>query len=365
MFSSSILAGASGQGGGFYPFEIEQSLRFEAGDTAYLSRSVSASNRKTFTISCWLKRSELDGDIIMGRRVDGNNQWAFQFTSSGQLDFYNQTSGSVTVRMITNAVFRDVSAWYNIVLKVDVTTGTSANAIYVNGVEQSLSTDTSSNSDTYVNSAGTHYIGAFQTAGSYDGYMADFNFIDGQALDPTSFGEFKSDIWIPKDTAGLTFGTNGFRLQFGETTNANGFNTVTYTGNGGTLPVTNVGFEPDMVWLKSRSAAYDHVITDSVRGVEKQIIPNKSDAESQDSGKGLTSFDSDGFTLTLGTSTSYNNSGQTYVGWAWDAGSGSAASNTDGSITSSVKANTDYGFDYSQECFCWRPKLASIPRISR
>ena len=108
-------------GAEFYDFPIGQSLRFEAGDTAYLSRSVSASNRKTFTISCWFKRSELDGDIIMGRRVDGNNQWAFQFTSSGQLDFYNQTSGSVTVRMITNAVFRDVSAWYNIVLKVDVT----------------------------------------------------------------------------------------------------------------------------------------------------------------------------------------------------------------------------------------------------
>jgi hypothetical protein len=215
MFSSSILAGASGQGGGFYPFEIEQSLRFEAGDTAYLSQNMSASNRKTFTISVWVKRSELNGDIIMGRRVDGDNQWAFQFTSGDQLDFYNQTSGSVTVRMITNAVFRDVSAWYNIVLKVDVTTGTSANAIYVNGVEQSLSTDTSSNSDTYVNSAGTHYIGAFQAAGSYDGYMADFNFIDGQALDPTSFGETKSGIWIPKDTSGLTFGTNGFRLQFG------------------------------------------------------------------------------------------------------------------------------------------------------
>jgi hypothetical protein len=167
-------------GAEFYDFPIEQSLRFEDGDSAYLSRNMSASNRRTFTISCWVKRSNLDSDIIMGRLIDGNNQWTLQFQGGGQLDFYSQTGGSVTVRMITNAVFRDPSAWYHIVLKVDVTTGTSANAIYVNGVEQSLSTDTSSNSDTYVNSSGTHYIGQWQAGGSYDGYMADFNFIDGK-----------------------------------------------------------------------------------------------------------------------------------------------------------------------------------------
>jgi hypothetical protein len=217
MFNNQVIAGSSGQGGGFYDFPIEQSLRFEAGDSAYLSRNlVTDGNQKTFTISCWVKRSKLDSDIIMGRRIDGNNQWTLQFQSGGQLDFYNQIGGSISVRMITNAVFRDPSAWYHITCKVDVTTGTSANAIYVNGVEQSLSTDTSSNTNTFISSTGTHYIGQWEAGGSFDGYMADFNFIDGQALDATSFGELKSNIWIPKDTSGLTFGTMGFRLQFGD-----------------------------------------------------------------------------------------------------------------------------------------------------
>ena len=204
-------------GAEFYDFPIEQSLRFNSSDNHYLTRNlVTDGNQKTFTISCWVKRSNLDGDIIMGRRIDGNNQWALQFQSGGQLDFYNQIGGSVSVRMITQAVFRDPSAWYHITCKVDVTTGTSANAIYVNGVEQSLSTDTSSNTNTFISSTGTHYIGQWQAGGSFDGYMADFNFIDGQALDPTSFGETKSGIWIPKDTSGLTFGTMGFRLEYAD-----------------------------------------------------------------------------------------------------------------------------------------------------
>ena len=220
-------------GGGFYDHEIDGSLRFEAGDSAYLSRNlVTDGNQKTFTISCWVKRSKLDGDIIMGRRIDGNNQWALQFQSGGQLDFYNQIGGSISVRMITNAVFRDVSAWYHIVLKVDVTTGTSANAIYVNGVEQSLSTDTSSNTNTFISSTGTHYIGQWQAGGSYDGYMAEFNFIDGQALDASNFGETKSGIWIPKQYSG-SYGTMGFHLEFAG-------NASDTSGNGNNWTANNI-----------------------------------------------------------------------------------------------------------------------------
>ena len=123
---------------------------------------------------------------------------------------------------------------------------------------------------------------------------------------------------------------------------ADHFNTALYTGNGGTQSITGVGFQPDWTWIKSRSAAYDHVLIDSVRGVEKQLISNKTDAETQDSGNGLISFDTDGFTVKLGTSTSYNNSSQTYAAWNWKAG-GTAVSNTDGSITSSVSVNEDAG----------------------
>ena len=315
MSSMLTLAGNAAPTG-FYDFPIEQSLRFNSSDNHYLTRNlVTDGNQKTFTISCWVKRSNLDGDIIMGRRIDGNNQWALQFQSGGQLDFYNQIGGSISVRMITQAVFRDPSAWYHITCKVDVTTGTSANAIYVNGVEQSLSTDTSSNTNTFISSTGTHYIGQWEAGGSFDGYMAEFNFIDGQALDATSFGEVKSGIWVPVDTSGLTFGTMGFRLQFGDTTEASGFNAVTYTGNGSSQSISGVGFSsaPDLVWTKKRSSTSAHYLVDSVRGSDKVLFGNLTDTEVTSSNV-ISSLDSDGFSI--GSDGGINASGQTFVGWA-------------------------------------------------
>ena len=114
-----------------------------------------------------------------------------------------------------------------------------------------------------------------------------------------------------------------------------------YTGTGASLTVTNAGgFQPDLVWVKSRSAATDHKLTDSVRGVTKSLESNTTDAEATDT-QGLTTFGSGGFTV--GTNTNYNNSAATYVGWQWKAG-GTAVSDTSGTITSSVSANTTSGF---------------------
>ena len=118
-----------------------------------------------------------------------------------------------------------------------------------------------------------------------------------------------------------------------------------YTGTGSSLTVSNVdlgttGFQPDLVWIKSRSAATDNKVTDSVRGATKAIVTNSTASETTDT-QGLTAFGTSGFTL--GTNTTYNNSGATYVGWQWKAG-GTAVSNTTGSITSSVSANTTAGF---------------------
>ena len=118
------------------------------------------------------------------------------------------------------------------------------------------------------------------------------------------------------------------------------FNTVLWTGTGSTQSVTGVGFQPDWVWLKSRNASADHGLWDNVRGVQKLLSSNQPDAESTTSG--LTSFDSDGFTLGSANS-NFNFSGRTMVGWNWLA-SNTTASNTDGSITSTVSANTTSGF---------------------
>jgi hypothetical protein len=118
------------------------------------------------------------------------------------------------------------------------------------------------------------------------------------------------------------------------------FNTKLYTGTGSSLANTGVGFQPDLVWIKGRSGATEHVLTDSVRGVTKELSSNDTGAE-ETVAQGLTAFGSDGFTV--GTDGSYNTSSATYASWNFKAG-GTASSNTDGSITSSVSANTTSGF---------------------
>jgi hypothetical protein len=121
------------------------------------------------------------------------------------------------------------------------------------------------------------------------------------------------------------------------------FNTKLYTGNDTTNAITGVGFQPDLVWIKGRDSAYYHQLVDVIRGVNKPIRSNLTAAEATLSDS-FNSFDSDGFTLGGdGDTDNFNNSGQNYVAWNWLA-NGSGASNTDGSITSTVSANTTSGF---------------------
>ena len=118
------------------------------------------------------------------------------------------------------------------------------------------------------------------------------------------------------------------------------FNTKLYTGNGSTQSITGVGFQPDLVWIKSRSLANGHTVWDNIRGVTNWLTPNNTNAEDTYSG-GLTSFDSDGFSI--GDGGDINTNSATQVSWNWLA-SNTTASNTDGSITSTVSANTTSGF---------------------
>ena len=125
------------------------------------------------------------------------------------------------------------------------------------------------------------------------------------------------------------------------------FNTVLWDGNGvSPRSITGVGFEPSLVWLKPRSNTFNHRLMNAVSGANKMLFSNKTDAEQTDEHYGyLTSFDSDGFTMVTGSTgdDGTNDSGDTYVAWNWKA-NGSGVSNTDGSITSTVSANTESGF---------------------
>ena len=118
------------------------------------------------------------------------------------------------------------------------------------------------------------------------------------------------------------------------------FNTKLFTGNGGTQAVTGVGFQPDWVWLKSRSVADSPILFDAVRGVTKRLMSNSNGAETTEAQE-VQSFDSDGFTV--GSSDNANRSGATMVGWNWKAG-GAGSSNSDGSVTSTVSVSTTSGF---------------------
>jgi len=123
------------------------------------------------------------------------------------------------------------------------------------------------------------------------------------------------------------------------------FNVLTYTGNGGTNNITSLGFQPDLVWIKQRNGTAGHKFYDSTRGATKMIAPHNTDAEITVS-TGLTSFDSDGFTL--GSNSGSNGSSNTYVAWCWRANGGTTTTNTQGATSNTLQANTAAGFSISQ-----------------
>jgi hypothetical protein len=192
------LAGAAGSAGGGYT--IERSLRFNPDDASHLSRTPStAGNTKKFTVSVWAKRSSFDTHDHLFQ--SGNSY--FRFQSDGSLIYYWNGSDAV----YTTAKFRDVSAWYHLVLVVDTTQASTTHRVkmWVNGV-QAATTGTwmGKDSDVSINGTAVHYIGAETASTSVstlDGYMADFHLLDGIAIsDPDGvFGEFDgtSGIWNP------------------------------------------------------------------------------------------------------------------------------------------------------------------------
>jgi hypothetical protein len=575
-----LLASAAGD------YNLTRSLRFRSSAGAYLNRTLTTpTNNLKWTWSAWVKRGTLGTDNILFDAGDGsgNNFGSLSFISGDEIQFRQVNSGSNSVLIRTNALFRDPSAWYHIVLVYDSANATSTDRIkiYVNNTLQTVNYiigPFAQNETSQINSAITHYISKLSYSTFYfDGYLTEINFIDGQALTPSSFGanSATTGVWQPKKYAG-TYGTNGFYLPFTDnsalttssnvglgkdfsgngnywttnnisitagstydsmtdvptltsataanfavmnpiskgttTTLSNGnlnfanssgsdglalstigvssgkwycevtalgsdcmlgitsnpfasgsyvgalstgygyyqtgakFNNgsssaygasyttndvigialdldvgtlvfyknnvsqgtafsslsgtfffatgngsinslgafnfgqrpfaytpptgfvalntfnlpeptigatastqankymdaTTYTGTGSSLSVTNAGgFQPDWVWVKSRSAATNNKLTDSVRGVTKGLISNTTGAETTDT-QGLTAFNSGGFTV--GTDTVYNNSSATYVAWQWRASNATAVTNTAGSITSTVSANTSAGF---------------------
>jgi hypothetical protein len=222
------------------PALLTNSVRLRASASAYMSRTpTTATNRKTWTWSGWVKR----GALGVGFLFSANSTspfFDFFFNSGDQLRAFNYNGSGYDFDLTTNAVFRDPAAWYHIVLAVDTTQATNTNRVklYVNNVQQTFtgSSYPNQNVNTAMNSAVVHNIGReAQTAGNYfDGYITDLNLIDGQALTPNYFGatDGATGVWEPATYRG-TYGTNGFYLPMNITQNIFSMDYLIVAGGGG------------------------------------------------------------------------------------------------------------------------------------
>jgi len=224
-------AAASAGGADFYDYQIQHSARFiRTGDNAntYLKRTPgSAGNRKTYTLSLWVKRTQISfletfasAQVTSTTNyVDGYKFGTAQYTDSA-LSLASQ--GTISGSLITSSSYRDTSAWMHIVIRVDSTQATASNRfrLYVNGEQV-----TAFGTETYIAedyeggfcSTREHAIGWGTGANNgqgFSGYMAEVILADGTSYAPTQFGETKNGVWIPKDPDGTSFGTTGFHLDF-------------------------------------------------------------------------------------------------------------------------------------------------------
>jgi len=247
LTGNNILAGSSGQGG----YEIEQSLRFDDGDSAYMSRTpAGASNRKTWTISTWVKIANLASTnsspynlIFSASGASDQDVLYFESDDTLVLGLY-ASDPTVNMRVFqTTQLFRDVSAWYHIVVSCDTTAGSNYVKLYINGEEVTdFSTDNRnnaalSNHNTEFNNTYQHRIGKSPGSDYLSAYLAEFNWIDGQALTPSDFGEtdLLTNQWIAKKYVG-TYGTNGFYLNFSDSASLG----ADSSGNGNNFTPTNL-----------------------------------------------------------------------------------------------------------------------------
>ena len=238
-------------------YEVSNSLRFNDGDSARLTLDPGTStNNKKCTLSFWAKigvPTSNGTDYIFSNHSDGNNRVRVHISNTGEFAIFGKSSGSTFIDLYTNARYRDPSAWYHFLVRVDSTDGTANNRLklYVNGTLQTdvtQGTNPDQNADVILGSQDNMTIGAGHSGSAansnpYDGYLAEMHFLDGTAYDASYFGEFDdNNVWIPKKYTGGNYGTNGFYMEFkqtGTSQNASGIGADT-SGQDNHFAVTNL-----------------------------------------------------------------------------------------------------------------------------
>jgi|10_taG_2_1085330.scaffolds.fasta_scaffold22328_4 hypothetical protein len=214
-------------------YEVANSCRFNDDDSAYIHKTATSGNQRTWTFSCWFKFADTGTQYFLSQSSATNSYLAI-YNQSSEIRVYEEASNSQTLYFRTNRLLRDFSSWYHLCVAVDTTQATDTNRIkiYINGVQETSfasSSYPSQNTDTNINHGSTVLqIGRYDKLGGgtpthyLNSYIAEAVLIDGSALTPTSFGEFDEDsptIWKPIDVSGLTFGNNGFYLDFEDSSN--------------------------------------------------------------------------------------------------------------------------------------------------
>ena len=235
-------------------FEVANSCRLDGGDGAYMHKTLDTpTSTKICTISWWMKQSAISGQgdaPIFSARTDTNNRHVIYWDESGGLmKIWGKTGGSVNFTLSTTQTFRDPSAWQHHVVAIDTNQSVATNRVkyYVNGAQITSFSDTTYPAEDdlleFSKDDSVAYVGGYATSGGVDNfagahYLAEFVFIDGTQYAASDFGEFDEDspnIWKPKDVSELTFGNNGFYLDFEASDNLGN------DANGGTdLTETNI-----------------------------------------------------------------------------------------------------------------------------
>ena len=264
-------------------YEIARSLRFDSSSSAYLNRTPSLGNRRTWTWSGWVKKSKLKGvgGDYSTLFAAGSNNFVARFNTSEALEIYDY-SGSYIFNYVTTAVYRDLSAWFHVVLAVDTTNATEGDRVklYINGnrvTAFSTATNPSPNADGTVNTAVSHYIGRASNGIYYDGYLADVWFIDGSALEPSSFGTFDDyGVWQPKRYTGSKSG-NSFHLPFSDNSSASALGTDD-SGNGNNWTVNNISVWNGGAYQYSKmlSTASPSILENASRAFDGSTTTNAS-----------------------------------------------------------------------------------------
>jgi len=225
MTGSNLRRAAAGAAGGAAGYAVDYSCRFD-GTSDYLKFTPDAGNRKKWTVSVWVKRSDIDRQqTIWTAGAWSGSCWSLHFEANEHLKFEDYTGGAHSLNLETSAVFRDPHAWMHVVIKYDSDTedtpSATTNGMYINGVQVTdfITTPTYPAADelTTWNNNVQHTLGYVAGDGTryFDGYVAEFVHIEDQSLAATSFGEFDDNgVWRPIDVSELTFGNNGFYLDF-------------------------------------------------------------------------------------------------------------------------------------------------------